>query len=537
VPRRLVVAFHSDWAGSDDIYLLDPKQGRLAQLTFGAGEERDPVFSPDGKSLLYRTNAEGPWTHVLVDLESGQHRRLQSDSEGYRGKVAWSPLQIGSYAYASYRDGGLNLDLRTAAGIRPLTAHPAGDYDPAWRPGTQQIAFVSWREEQQDIHLLDVEDGRLTRLTRAPDDEREPAWHPDGQRLVYVRELNHSTDLWELAVSERTAVQLTSDPYPDRSPVYAPDGTLFWTRYVPGAPFEVHDPHRAGHWQLWKRAVGASERVVPLPVGDMDVYRPAAAFALWPQISAHPLPTPTATADALRPATLGELDVEVAGNHPRLNEQVVPSYQAWREEVLIRSGYDFMGSVSDMFRPLGHSRSPYGHLSWHRTGRAVDTLFEWHDPPDSPNQLLVVRDTLGTATYWRLYLRCREQDGTMGEPLTVAPWMFWFELDPLREPDAHASGGRPGPVPEGYYVDLTRLAARHGWHRIASYEQGDFDWRWDSLGREFWHYQRTDGLTWWQAMRQLYSRADLDGYYSWQVSSEELGLDPAWLQAKGIPNP
>jgi TolB protein len=205
--------------------------------------------------------------------------------------------------------------------------------------------------------------------------------------------------------------------------------------------------------------------------------------------------------------------------------------------VAAQSGYDFLSTISDMYRPLGYSGSHYGHLSWHRTGRAVDFLFEWRDPDDGENRLLVVREDLGTQTYWRLYLRCREQDGTMGEPLTVAPWIFWFDLDATVEPDAVAAGGKPGEIPSGYYVDLTRLAKRYGWHRIASYEEANFDWRTDSVGREFWHYQRTDGLTWWSAMSELYASADLEQFYGWEVCVEKLGMDPAWLLAKGIPTP
>jgi TolB protein len=278
---------------------------------------------------------------------------------------------------------------------------------------------------------------------------------------------------------------------------------------------------------------------VPLPASDMDVYTPAAGFSFWPDVvsgsTVAPVPMPTAAAGER--IELVKVAVQVAGNNPRLNANVVASYQAWRAEVIARCGHDMLGQVSDMFRPLGHSRHPYGHLSWHRTGRAVDLLLEWHDPPDGPNRLMVMRDDLGPQTYWRLYLYCRDQDGTMGEPLTVAPWVFWYNLDRTREPAAYAAGGKPGTVPAGYYVDVTRLAGRHGWHRIASYEEEDFDWRWDSVGQEFWHYQRADGLTWWEAMSQIYPQETLEQYYGWTLCVDELGIAPAWAEAKGIPTP
>jgi len=299
----------------------------------------------------------------------------------------------------------------------------------------------------------------------------------------------------------------------------------------------LHDPHRVGHWQLWRQSPAGQQEPVDLPVPGMDVYTPVAGDALWPKRGARPVVAPPSRPTREPGDLVGtvDLEIEVAGGGQRIHAGVAASFYGWRQEIEAQTGYDFLGTVSDVFRPLGYSGRDYGHLSWHRTGRAVDTLFEWHDPPDGPNQLLVVRDTLGPSTYWRLYLLCREQDGSMGEPLTVAPWVFWFNLDPQREAEAYAAGGRPDKIPPGYYVDLTRLAGRHGWHRIASYEEPDFDWRWDSIGREFWHYQCTDGLTWWQAMRQLYPEEALLELYGWDVCVEQLEMAPEWLRAKGIP--
>jgi hypothetical protein len=121
--------------------------------------------------------------------------------------------------------------------------------------------------------------------------------------------------------------------------------------------------------------------------------------------------------------------------------------------------------------------------------------------------------------------------------MTEAEWVFWFNLSPALEPEARAAGGRPGAFPPGYYVDITQLAHRYGWHRIASYEEEDFDWRTDSVGREFWHFEHTNGLTWWEAMLELYAEETLEEWYGWPVCVEELGMDPTWLTPKGIPTP
>jgi TolB protein len=548
------VAFVSDQAGDDDIYLLSLETSAWTNLTrpTGSGEDRDPAFTPDGQTLTFRSNAGGSWAFYQIDLVTGVRTLLKDGTEqstAYKGGLSWSERELedasrsngpNEYAYEAYRDGNLDLYLCTQTGVHlPLAPHPAADYGPAWRPGAAQIAFASHRAGKPDVYLVDADGSDLVRLTRDSGDHETPAWHPGGKRLAYVRWQGGDADLWELDMESGAERRLTTDPYPDRWPSYAPNGDLFWTRYAPGEPFEAHDPYRPGRWQLWTRSGDGPEHLVELPVTDLDVRSPVAGYVVWPEVAWAVLPTPAPTSNPTSDtlADLVEMDVQVAGKHPRLHADLAASYGAWREEVLVQSGYDVLGQVSDMYRPLGYSNHHYGHLSWHRTGRAVDLSFEWHDPPDGPNLLLVVREDLGPQTYWRLYLYCRDQDGTMGEPLRVAPWVFWFSLDRAQDPAAYAAGGKPGSIPAGYYVDLTQLAARHGWQRIAAYQEGDYDWRWDSLGREFWHYQRTDGLTWWQAMSQIYPLETLHRYYDWTICVEELGLDPAWVEAKGVPTP
>jgi TolB protein len=151
--------------------------------------------------------------------------------------------------------------------------------------------------------------------------------------------------------------------------------------------------------------------------------------------------------------------------------------------------------------------------------------------------MLVTREDLGPSVFWRMYLRTARQDGTLGEPLRENPWLYWWHIVPDHEPEAYDAGGKTLPVPSGYYVDITALGKRHGWERIAAYAiEGDYHWLTDSNGTEYWHYERTDNLLWWDAMQQIYPLETLDQHVGWeaglrQVQSEEMML------SKGIPTP
>jgi TolB protein len=91
-------------------------------------------------------------------------------------------------------------------------------------------------------------------------------------------------------------------------------------------------------------------------------------------------------------------------------------------------------------------------------------------------------------------------------------------------------------MPNGYYVDLTDLMAQYGWQRIASHDSPGFHWHTSFVALEYWHFQKTEGLLWYDAMLELFPPAVMETHHRWEVQ-EELGT-PVWLAAaKGVPLP
>jgi len=74
-----------------------------------------------------------------------------------------------------------------------------------------------------------------------------------------------------------------------------------------------------------------------------------------------------------------------------------------------------------------------------------------------------VREDIGGVTYWRVYIKAKVQDGTLGEPLRAIPWDLTARS---KGGLAAAQGGElKSEAPAGYYVDFTTLAADYGWER------------------------------------------------------------------------
>ena len=62
-----------------------------------------------------------------------------------------------------------------------------------------QIAFMSDRDGNWEIYVMDPNGNNQQNLTNSPDDEQHPSWSPDGQRIAFVFE-RHDMD-WNRQIS------------------------------------------------------------------------------------------------------------------------------------------------------------------------------------------------------------------------------------------------------------------------------------------------------------------------------------------------
>lgn len=533
------IAFQSNKEGNWEIYLQDRQGGPTFNLTSDPAEDRAPSWSPDGRYLAFESHRDGNWEIYIMELESGEVRRL-TNYLAYDGATAWSP--DGRYlAFESCRDGNLEiytLDLVTST-LHRLTDGPAGDYAPVWSPDGRWLAFTTWREGNKEIYLMDPQGGEQRNLTQNEGDDEYPAWSPDGQRLAFVSWRDGNGEIYTLNLDRGESVRLTHNDTLDTVPTWSPDGKeVVFSSYDKGEPFEVYHEYRGGHFDL---ALWDGTKVEYLPESEGDEMNPSFAPQgikppSWaPEVAFTPTPTPTLSPPSGEPPYhIVSLTNILEGGPYQLEERAAASFDALRAEVLARTGWDYLGKLSDAFRPIYmHGRTRYGYFSWHKTGRAIDLRFELLDDKGQ-QQLELVREDIGSETYWRMYIRCLKQDGSQGEPLKAAPWLYFWHIDPQLEPEAYEQGGRPKPIPEGYYVDFTEIAKRFGWERIAAYTTEDYHWHQNTLRTEYWHYQYMEGLLWYEAMLEIYPEETLQEYFTWE-KARELDFPDDLPQRKGIP--
>jgi Tol biopolymer transport system component len=101
---------------------------------------------------------------------------------------AWSP-DGRKLAFVSDRDGNAEIYVMNADGSAQenLTRQPANDSHPSWSRDGQKLAFVSRRDGNAEIYVMNADGSGRRNLTRTPSSDLDPVWSPDGRAIAFVQ--------------------------------------------------------------------------------------------------------------------------------------------------------------------------------------------------------------------------------------------------------------------------------------------------------------------------------------------------------------
>jgi Tol biopolymer transport system component len=161
----------------------------------GRNYNDDPHWSPSGRKIVYAHRLrdsqfpENDW-EIATANANGSRKRYLTDNLHQDFSPAWSPDGT-KIAFVSDRDGDYDIYVMNADGTGPrtqLTDDPADDDSPEWSPGSKRIAFTSARVEGSsgDVYRMRADGSHQTRLTKNPAGDADPTWSPDGTKIAFT---------------------------------------------------------------------------------------------------------------------------------------------------------------------------------------------------------------------------------------------------------------------------------------------------------------------------------------------------------------
>jgi TolB protein len=210
-----------------EVFQIDRDGSNTVQLTTHKSLTLSPTVAADGR-IAYMTYKGGPpeiWGQRKV---GGPFEKLFPTKGGPQGPCmapAWSPDGQRIVFVQGDRRGNTDimvLDVESGR-VRRITDSNCINTEPTWNPGGTQIAFTSDREGTPQVYLMEEDGSNVRRLTMEGTYNASPSWSPTGAMIAYVSRFEGKFDLFVHKLGEGKSYQITTGVASSESPSWSPD--------------------------------------------------------------------------------------------------------------------------------------------------------------------------------------------------------------------------------------------------------------------------------------------------------------------------
>ncbi len=203
-PDSKSIVYEQSSDNNYDLFVVTIDGQRSFRVTDSPAADRAPIFSPDGRHVLFSSNRTGAWVLWAVQVEdakpAGEAFPLKYDFGDYDKMITAAGSLVfattGNASGRAFSDDVYLIDTKDRAAVatsKPVLATRVGfgrNYAPAWSTDGKRIAFLRARggleQKQPQLCVQNVETGREETFDLPTKRWNRVYWVPNGKSLLLL---------------------------------------------------------------------------------------------------------------------------------------------------------------------------------------------------------------------------------------------------------------------------------------------------------------------------------------------------------------
>lgn len=180
-----------------EILTVPAEKGDIRNLTrTTAVAERDPAWSPDGKSIAFFSDESGEYALHIVDQSGlGAVKKINlGNPPSYFYSPMWSP-DSNKIAYTDKRLNLWYVEVEKGTPVKVASDRyedPTSTLDESWSPDSKWLTYSKFLDNHmRNVFVYSLETGKESRITDGTSDARYPVFDKNGKSLYFA----DSTDM------------------------------------------------------------------------------------------------------------------------------------------------------------------------------------------------------------------------------------------------------------------------------------------------------------------------------------------------------
>ncbi len=171
-----------------NIWIYDIERNTLSRLTYGI-DARDPLWTPDGKSIVYDSFRNGYYGLYITNLDNSGKERMLIKSNYF--VVPYSISKDGKYVAYTEADslGNQKMVVKTLNENVPpkvINNEPFNHQWPLFSPNGNYMAYTSNESGKREVYV-NTFNGPVSKIQISTKGGNWPFWSQDGKYLYYIQ--------------------------------------------------------------------------------------------------------------------------------------------------------------------------------------------------------------------------------------------------------------------------------------------------------------------------------------------------------------